>query len=232
MTSKASKHVASDLNDEQMVDYLVDSIQNFKKQGTLVIALISGAGAGSSTLAQELINKLPKSDAIGTDDYLIGDRKYRRENIEGQDPLLKYDIEFMRQEVKKICSLRNGDEILVPRYDEPTGLALAQEPYSHKIKSLKYLIIEGDFQFLDQVDYLIYLDVPDEVRLRNRLEREIKKRNEKSKQAVKDNFEIRQKLQHVPYCEPLKDKADILVQVQADPKSGGGFIYSYSIYLK
>lgn len=52
-----------------------------------VISIVGGAGSGKTIFAHELIMFLGNACTLGTDDYVIGDREYRRKYLEGGNPL-------------------------------------------------------------------------------------------------------------------------------------------------
>lgn len=57
-----------------------------------------------------------------------------------------------------------------------TGEAVDAKEYHKKISQVKYIIVEGDFDFVIAPDLLIYFDVDDETRLNNRIQRDLAKR--------------------------------------------------------
>lgn len=219
------------MNENDLLNYLASTIRKLFKGETLVICLIGGPGSGKTTLSKKISAKLGSADVIGTDDYVVGDRNYRREKIEGRDPLLKYDFEFMNKKINEIKSLSGGKTIKVPTYDENTGIAIAQgeENFSHKISKIKFLIVEGDFQMVPNPDLVIYLDVEDEVRLSNRINRDKATRNESETEKIKESFELRQKLQFIPYTLPVRNTADITIKSHIDAETG---LYQYQILPK
>ena len=168
------------MTEEETLSILVDRLKAIDKEGTKVVSLIGGAGSGKTTLVAKLCKFLGSADTLGTDDYVVGDRAYRREHIEGKDPTLKYDPKFLNEKIKQIKALRPGEEVAVPTYDEATGRAIAtgEENYKHKIGRVDYLIVEGDFDFVENPDFVIYFDVPDEVRLQNRINRDLQTRSD------------------------------------------------------
>jgi len=217
------------LNEEEILKELCDKIVelSFEKE-TKVISIIGGAASGKTTLAEKISKSLGTADFVGTDDYLIGDREYRRNNLEGKDPTAKYDIVRLNEDIEVIINLGEEDTYLVPTYDETTGLAVASLNYRHKVGKIKYLIVEGDFDFVKAPDLKIYYDVPDKVRLENRINRDLQKRSESDVGKIKESFELRQKLQHEPYTIKARDSADIVVSVNQAMKNGLS-VYEYSI---
>ena len=141
-----------------------------------VISIVGGAGSGKTIFAHELIMFLGNACTLGTDDYVIGDREYRRKYLEGGNPLKKYNSKALNDNISTIKSLGNGEYCFVPTYDDVTGEAVDAKEYHKKISKVKYIIVEGDFDFVENPDLLIYFDVDDEIRLDNRIQRDLAKR--------------------------------------------------------
>lgn len=214
--------------------------------GVKVINIVGGAASGKTTLANFLANYLGNACTLSTDDYLVGDRTYRRENFEGKAPLLKYDPKKLIEDIIAIKELKAGEIHKVPTYNEETGVAIVAETYTKEITPVKYIIVEGDFPFLvepfleklkeatpDLSDYfdaflqilkgnlpdiVAYLDVADDNRKNNRKMRDVRNGREVDDGAVDKSFELRQRTQHYPYTAPVKGYADIVIT--ADMKKG------------
>lgn len=218
------------LDDEQLLQYLAEYFRAISKEGTKVIALIGGPASGKGRLARKIAQTLGKTAVLATDNYLKGDRPWRRANIEnpGLDPTLKYDPRFLDEQVEAIKQLQEGQELGIPTYDGQTGVAISQDPdnkpanstYSETVKGPQdFVVVEGDFQFLapERVDRLVYLDVDDQVRLENRVYRDTVERGESDIERIKANFDSRQTTQFIPHTLPQKDNADLILKVNAMP---------------
>lgn len=176
---------------------------------------------------------LGDAGTLSTDDYVVGDRVFRRQNLEGGDPIKKYFPQALNDHIAKIKALEFGERLPVPEYDERTGEAVSAEQYSKSIGKVKYLIVEGDFDFVENPDLLIYFDVPDEVRLHNRIVRDRQIRGETDNSDIIDNFNLRQELQHIPHTLPAKDKADLIVRAHAAERDNDGKVkYEYELEKK
>ena len=88
------------------------------------------------------------------------------------------------------------------------------------------------------IDKTVFLDVPDEVRLENRVYRDLQKRKEAddpklAEQKTRENFTSRQATQYIPYTLPNREKANLVINVHASllptPTPETKYIYSYSI---
>ena len=160
---------------------------------------------------------------LGTDDYVVGDRAYRRANLEGGDPIKKYNPVKLNDHIAAIKRLTNGEKLGVPTYNEQTGEAVDAAEYTRQIDKVDYLVVEGDFDFVVEPDLLIYFDVPDEIRLANRIKRDLVSRNVVDEDEIRENFQLRQKLQNFPYALSTKAVADIVVNVMVD--DNGEYLY-------
>lgn len=242
---------SANLNDGQLIGYLSNYLRQIDKTGTKIIVLIGGPASGKGTLAERLADSLGNTAVLSTDNYLKGNRDWRRANVEdvGRDPLEKYDPSFLNEQLRKIILLQEGQEIGIPIYDGQSGVAISQDPehlppdshYPTKVRGPQnFIIVEGDFQFVDTklIDKTVFLDVPDEVRLENRVYRDLQKRKEAddpklAEQKTRENFTSRQATQYIPYTLPNREKANLVINVHASllptPTPETKYIYSYSI---
>lgn len=208
----------SDLNMNELGRRLAQDIMSMSGDRTRLISLVGGAASGKTTLTIELVNQLRQqgitADSIGTDDYVIGDREYRRTNLEGKEPKAKYDFGYMNELIDSIVANHGqAGEIAVPTYNQATGVAIAEGEanYQHKIASVEALIIEGDFLEVAKPDLTIYLHVDDNLRLSNRLNRDLQHRSATDAAKIEENFNQRQALQHVPHTLPAAALANIVI---------------------
>lgn len=244
---------AKALNDEQVISHVSGYLRDIKKDGTKVIAVVGGPGSGKSVFTSRLCADLGRAAFLATDNYVKGDRAWRRANVEdvGKDPTLKYDPAYFNEQVLKIMQLQDGEELGIPQYDGASGIAISQDPddrpdpmtYPTKISGPQdFVVVEGDFQFLDSeiVDKIIYLDVADDVRLENRLYRDSVERKEDSdpqlsEQKTRANFASRQATQFFPHTLPEREKADMVIKVNAtrleQPTPRTKFAYTYDVSL-
>lgn len=63
---------------------------------------------------------------ISTDDFALGSREYRTKyiEVEGGNPLEKYDLDLLREKIDRIRNLQAGELEYVPVYDEASGIAM------------------------------------------------------------------------------------------------------------
>lgn len=224
---------AADLDQKQAVAKVAQAIRAIKSDETVVIAFIGGAACGKTVVVDALKSELRGAAVLSTDDYVVGDRKYRHERLDNQNPLAKYKPELMNEQIEEIKHLSAREFVMVPERDEFTGIALdvGRENYPRKIKKTKYLVVEGDFLFYKNPDYIVYMDVPDDIRKENRLARDMISRNESDREDIAANFDLRQKTQHKVYTEPVRDIADMILDVKAVAGTGNNYVYRYNVFV-
>lgn len=204
----------------------------------VIIAIIGGAAAGKSTLSRSVTKMCDLNTVIiSTDDFLIGTRDYRNLHFGNSSPLSKYDFELLRAKLDDLKLVGNNDQVHLPMYDDSTGAAVPtigeKNPDVYKTKivegPINLIIIEGDFLPDCMLDILIYIHIPDNIRLENRIQRDLEKRGYLKSSDIKNNFNIRQEKQHYPYTIPVAVKADIIL---CGNKDEAGTEYIFDIYQK
>jgi uridine kinase len=242
------------LTEKLLLEKLSSYLKKANGDKLSVIVIVGGPASGKTQFAAKLAQTLGNSTTLGTDDYLKGDRHWRRANVEdvGRDPQEKYDRDFLNEQIQALINLKPESSLGLPTYDGETGIAISKDPhyipdtetYKRKANGKQdYVIIEGDFQFVDEdiVDHLIYFDAEDEVRLQNRIHRDQNKRPEHENPEeniakIRQNFESRQQTQFIPHTLPEKEKASILIEVKTtalpEPTNDRVFDYKYNLKFR
>lgn len=224
------------MDTDTLVKFIADKLSALSKtkNDTLIVSLIGGAASGKSFLASQFAKYLnssgKKSDFFSTDDFLIGDRLFRRANFEGKNPYLKYNFDLLNEKLDLIRRNRDPNlTIPVPTYDPQTGIAidLGEQNYNHQVSEVNIFIVEGDFDAVTHPDLIIFLDMPDELRLKNRIGRDLLERNEETNKII-ENFKERQTSQHIPYTSRAKIKADWIINAEISEDG----IYQYNVMIK
>ena len=164
------------LSREEIFNEIKNRINNTNGSDVKVICIVGGAASGKTTFARELVKFLKEACTISTDDFLIGNREFRRKYLEEKNPLQKYNSKALNNTITLIKNLKVNESLLVPTYDDVTGEAVDAKEYKKRIGQVKYIIVEGDFHFVTNPDLLIYYDVDDKIRLNNRIKRDLDKR--------------------------------------------------------
>jgi uridine kinase len=219
---------AEDLSINKAVEMVIDAVKN-KKSFHNPIYIIGGVASGKSTLAKSLARKLSNTVIICTDDFVKGTREWRRNNIvaKNKNPLLKYDLALLKTKISELCS-EKFKPVFLPKYDEFTGLAIADSPDKYLKIGVKpdYIIIEGDFQVFPNAGLQIYLHKSDSARAQDRIKRDKTARNETDMTRLMADIQIRDIQQHFPFTLPNSAKSDFILKMH---KSSGGQ-YKYSAF--
>ncbi len=217
-----------------LLGLLADLISSRLGSEVTVVSLIGGAASGKTVLSSKLAEQLTvrglKADVISTDDFVVGDRDYRRVHFEGKDPRAKYDFVLLNKKIDEIRSNHApGTTIGVPSYDQHSGKAIeaGEANFTHQIGLIDVLVVEGDFFEVKDPDVTIFLDVGADTRLKNRVERDLVHRNVSDEKNVIANFALRQETQHVPYTIPAAESAEILIRGD-NPNNQ----WQYDLYLR
>jgi phosphoribulokinase len=146
---------------------------------------------------------------ICLDDYHSLDRKGRKEaGVTALDPRAN-NFDLMAEQIK---ALKNGQAIDKPIYNHETGELDPPE----RIEPNKVIVIEGLHPLYDErvrslVDFSVYLDISDEVKIKWKIQRDMAERGHTyddilaSINARKPDFSA--------YIEPQRQYADVVIQV-------------------
>eukprot|EP00179_Madagascaria_erythrocladioides_P008292 CAMPEP_0198307492 /NCGR_PEP_ID=MMETSP1450-20131203/360_1 /TAXON_ID=753684 ORGANISM="Madagascaria erythrocladiodes, Strain CCMP3234" /NCGR_SAMPLE_ID=MMETSP1450 /ASSEMBLY_ACC=CAM_ASM_001115 /LENGTH=422 /DNA_ID=CAMNT_0044010075 /DNA_START=97 /DNA_END=1365 /DNA_ORIENTATION=- len=187
----------------------------------VIIGVAADSGCGKSTFLRRVSDifgtKLsrahtPQGDlltVICLDDFHTHDRKGRREaNVTALDPAAN-NFELMYQQVK---ALKEGKSIMKPIYNHETGEIDPPE----LIEPNHIVVIEGLHPIFDErvrslLDYSIYLDVADEVKLTWKVQRDMAERGH-SYESILNAIESR-KPDFSAYVDPQKLEADCVLNI-------------------
>ena len=165
---------------------------------TKAIGITGGSGSGKTTLAKQLINNLDKSLLIKIDDYFVDYSK--------------------RKKVKApYCNNYYYDDNHPTSYD----LDIVVKDLKNHINNnqYKYIIVEGLFTFYDEriyklLDYKIYIDVPDDIRIIRRITRNLSF-GYKLEDIVNVYMDM-VRYRHEEYVKPQISKADLVIKESCD----------------
>jgi uridine kinase len=185
-----------------------------------IVSLIAGAAAGKGMITRKLQSLMPDLLVIDVDNYLKGDRVFRRQLEQHADPLVKYNPELLQQDLESLIHMKEGDVVKLPKKVEPNGEALtkegilSKEPERQQLITTKpsMILVMGDFQFITP-HYCVYLHMSDEERLASRIERDSMSRNS-DPDEVKRNFLFRQEKQHFPFTLPQVENAHLIIRAK------------------
>ncbi len=177
----------------------------------VLIGVAGDSGCGKSTFLRRLIDLFGEEfmTVICLDDYHSLDRKQRKEQgVTALNPKAN-NFDLMYEQIK---ALKNGQAINKPIYNHETG---AIDP-PERIEPNKIIVIEGLHPLYDErvrslLDFSVYLDISDEVKVNWKIQRDMAERGHTyddiiaSINARKPDFSA--------YIEPQKEFADVVIQI-------------------
>lgn len=177
----------------------------------VLIGVAGDSGCGKSTFLRRLIDLFGEEfmTVICLDDYHSLDRKGRKvAGVTALNPQAN-NFDLMAEQIK---ALKNGRAIDKPIYNHETGELDPPE----RIQPNKVIVIEGLHPLYDErvrelVDFSVYLDISDEVKINWKIQRDMAERGHTyddvlaSIKAREPDFKA--------YIEPQRQYADVVIQV-------------------
>lgn len=213
-----------------------------------ILSIVGGAASGKSTLTSSLADALRNSGTdpiavLSTDDYSIGTRSFRENQLGSIDPNIIHDFRLLSKNVERICTLEPGEQLTIPKYNPSNGAGISPSRVNATEVDtgiyltvlitglIQLIIVEGDFQPLAKTDYVIYLHLSDKARLENRINRDTQFRNYQTKSSVIKSFMQRQTSQHNLYTLPVAKKANAIIW--SNPRRHNDqTTYMYDLFLE
>lgn len=177
----------------------------------VVIGVAGDSGCGKSTFLGRLKDLFGEEfmTVICLDDYHSLDRKQRKETgITALDPRAN-NFDLMYEQVK---ALKEGKSVWKPIYNHETGLIDPPE----LIAPNKVVVIEGlhplyDKRVRDLIDFSIYLDLSDEVKVAWKIQRDMAERGHTLADVTQAIASRRPDFD--AYIDPQKAHADVVIQI-------------------
>ncbi|HLO52323.1 MAG TPA: phosphoribulokinase [Kamptonema sp.] len=182
-----------------------------KPDRVVLIGVAGDSGCGKSTFLRRLTDLFGEDfvTVICLDDYHCLDRKQRKETgITALDPRAN-NFDLMAEQMK---ALKNGQAINKPIYNHETG---AIDP-PEIIEPNHVIVIEGLHPLYDErvrslLDFSVYLDISDEVKIAWKIQRDMSERGHSYEDVL---FAINaRKPDFQAYIDPQKQYADVVIQV-------------------
>ena len=178
-----------------------------------VFGICGGSGSGKTTLTRELVQRLaPGAVSVLAFDAYYRDLSHlpfaerRRRNYDHPDSL---DSDLFLQHLD---ALRRGIDVEVPVYDFSTHTLSGR---FERVEAAPLLLVEGILllaseEVASRLDYSIFLDVPEQVRLQRRIRRDVAERGRPA-DHVRRQFAATVAPMHDAYVQPNRTRADRIV---------------------
>ncbi len=179
----------------------------------MIIGICGGTGSGKTTIARKIVETVgaKKVVLIEQDSYYrnLADMPLDERHQANFDHPDAIDSDLLVNHIKR---LKAGDPVEMPIYDMVTH---TRREETETIKPKPVVIVEGILIFaeprlLDLLDFRVYVDTPDDIRLMRRMKRDITERGRTFERTL-EQYERTIRPMHFEFVEPSKRHADIII---------------------
>lgn len=181
-------------------------------EAVTIIGIAGGTGAGKTTVANQIKERLGDEAVIISQDSYYKDlssmtaEERRQVNFDHPD-----SIEFSLLK-KHLLELKKGNVIKVPIYDFASD---TRTKAVSQVSPTDIIIVEGTLllaiaEIRDLVDIKVFLDVKDDLRLLRRIKRDIEERG-RTIASVQKQYLTTVRPMHQMFVAPSKQYADIII---------------------
>jgi phosphoribulokinase len=177
-----------------------------------MLAIVGDSAAGKTTFSEGIVRLLGEErvGVVCTDDYHRYDRARRRElDVTPLQPCCNY-MDILAQHLRLLA---DGQPILKPVYDHSDGTLSAPEYVSPR----PFMVVEGLLAMAtkpmrDCFAVKVYLDPPEELRHRWKIQRDCAKRGYTPEQVVEEL--VRREADSAAFIRPQRAAADVVVRFE------------------
>lgn len=179
----------------------------------LIIGIAGGTGSGKTTLANKLVQALPRDRvALIQHDWYYRDRSHL---TPAQRDLLNFDEpEALENELllDHLRALKAGRPVACPQYDFGSHTRAAEQCW---VEPRSIIIVEGILLFgvpllRDELDLRIYVDTDDDIRLLRRIRRDVQERG-RDIPSIEAQYFRSVRPMHRLHVEPSRQHAHLIV---------------------
>ena len=192
------------------------------------LGITGGAASGKTTVAQHLLKNLNERISV-----LQFDRYYRDQGhlTAEHRALVNYDHpDSLDHEllVKHLDSLSEGTSIDAPIYDFVTHTRTQQ---TEKIEPKEFVIVDGILimafaEIMERLTFKVFIDTPDETRLKRRIARDMDERG-RTEESVRKQFGASVLPMHKKFVEPFRDSTQLIIDGLEDPSKSVAKLISF-----
>lgn len=181
----------------------------------MVCGICGGSGAGKTTLTRRLVAEIggDQVSVLAFDAYYrdLADISPEERRIRNYDHPDSLDHELFSRHLDE---LRLGHDIEAPEYDFVTHTLTGR---SIRVEARPTVIVEGILllafsDVVERLDLTVFMDVPEEVRLARRIERDVAERG-RDPEHVRRQFRETVAPMHDQFVQPHRDGADYIVRI-------------------
>lgn len=194
-----------------------------------IVGIAGGTGAGKTTLARMLFEQLgdDRAACIAHDAYYRGFSHLpadRRAQINFDHP----DALETNLLVRHLRALARGKTAAIPVYDFTTHTRTSK---THAIAPRPIIIVEGLLLWTEQplrdlLNLKIFVDVPPDIRLTRRIDRDVNERGRTPESVIHQYLETSRPM-HDAHVEPARKHADLIVPGDRDLTVAADVILSH-----
>jgi len=192
------------------------------------LGITGGAASGKTTIADLLLKDLQERVSA-----LQFDRYYRDQghlDVEKR-ALVNYDHpDSLDHElfIEHLDLLSKGSSIKAPIYDFATHTRTEQ---TEKIEPKEFVIVDGILilaftEIMERLTFKIFIDAPDETRLKRRIVRDMSERG-RTEESVREQFKTSVLPMHNKFVQPLRGLTELSIDGLGDPKKSAAKIISF-----